>query len=135
MVFPADVSDPIHFVDISKPPYSAENTGKQDVTPFIRQAIVDLWNNNRPQLRQRTLYFPNGADRFTDRIDSVAPDPNGKMTAAHRLMFLGQSRDKTILRLDPDAVGFNNLAKPEAMIQTESIGGHGNDAYSASNTA
>ena len=129
MVFPPDVFRPHYFVDVTKAPYSVDNTGKDDVTEKLRQAIVDIYNEGQPAMRQKTLYFPNGTYRISDTLDTVAMQKNGKLGAVHRLLWIGQSRDGTILKLDDNLPTFQDPTKPKGMIKTESIGTNGNDAY------
>ena len=129
LVFPDDVFRPYYFVDVTKPPYSIDNTGATDVTQQLRAAMVDIWHGGFPALRQKTLYFPNGTYRISDTLDTVGPDKVGKMIAIHRLLWMGQSRDKTIIKLDDHLPAFQDPKKPKGMIKTESIGVHGNDAY------
>ena len=129
LVFPDDVFRPYYFVDVTKAPYSIDNTGQEDVTGKIRAAIQDIWHGGFPALRVKTLYFPNGTYRISGTLDDIAKDKTGKMVAVHRFVWMGQSRDKTIFKLDDHAPAFQDPTKPQAMIQTESIGVHGNDAY------
>ena len=129
LVFPNDVFRPYYFVDVTKPPYNIDNTGATDVTEQLRTAMVDLWHGGFPALRQKTLYFPNGTYRISDTLDTVGMNKVGKMVAIHRLLWMGQSRDKTIIKLDDNSSAFQDPTKPKGMIKTESIGAHGNDAY------
>jgi hypothetical protein len=129
LVYPDDVFRPYYFVDVTKPPYNIDNTGKTDVTEQLRHAIVDIYHGGFPALRQKTLYFPNGTYRISDTLDTIAPNAAGKILAVHRLLWIGQSRDKTIIKLDDNLPAFQDTKKPRAMIKTESIGAHGNDAY------
>ncbi len=129
VVLPDDVFRPYYFVDVTKAPYSIDNTGKQDVTQAIRAMIQDVWHNGQPALRLKTLYFPNGTYRLTDTIDDMAVNKQGKNQAVHRLYWLGQSRDKTLFKLDDNLPAFQDPKKPKGMIRTESIGVNGNDAY------
>ena len=129
LIFPDDVFRPYYFVDVTKPPYNIDNTGKTDVTEQLRAAIVDIFHGGQPALRQKTLYFPNGTYRISDPLDTIAPDKSGKPTHVHRLIWMGQSRDKTIIKLDDHSPAFQDPTKPQGMIKTESIGNNGNDAY------
>jgi len=129
LVYPDDVFRPYYFVDVTKAPYSIDNTGKEDVTAKLKAAMVDLWHGGFPALRQKTLYFPNGTYRISDTLDTVGMDKAGKMVSIHRLMWIGQSRDKTIIKLDDNLTAFQDPTKWKPMIKTESIGVHGNDAY------
>ena len=128
-VYPDDVFRPYAFVDVTKPPYSVDNTGKEDVTEKLRQAMTDIYHLGQPAFRLKTLYFPNGTYRISDTLDAMAPNKDGKLAAVHRLLWIGQSRDGTILKLDDNLPAFQDAAKPKGMIRTESIGTNGNDAY------
>ena len=129
LVFPKDVFRPNYFVDVTKPPYNIDNTGREDVTAKLRQAIVDIYNDGQPAMRQKTLYFPNGTYRISDTLDALVTKKDGTPGKVHRLLWIGQNRDKTILKLDNKLPQFQDANKPAGMIKTESIGNNGNDAY------
>ncbi len=110
-------------------PYNIDNTGKTDVTDALRAAILDIWHNGIPALRQKTLYFPNGTYRISGTLDTTVLNKEGKPTHVHRLLWMGQSRDKTIIKLDDNLPAFQDPKKPQGMIKTQSLGNTGNDAY------
>jgi len=128
-VYPPDVFEPLYFVDVTKPPYDVDNTGKEDATDKIKQAIVDIYHGGFPALRYKTLYFPNGTYRLSDTLDAMTTKADGKPGPAHRLTWIGESRDGTILKLDDNLPAFQDPTKPKAIIRTVSIGSNGNDAY------
>ena len=129
LVFPQDVFRPHFFVDVTQPPYRADKTGREDATAKLRQAIVDLYHEGQPAMRQKTLYFPRGTYRISDTLDALAMKKDGTLGKVHRLLWIGQSRDGTVLKLDDNLPAFQDATKPKGMIKTESIGNNGNDAY------
>ena len=129
LVFPPDVFRPHYFVDVTKPPYNVDKTGRDDVTVKLREAMVDIYNEGLPAMRQKTLYFPNGTYRISDTLDAVVKKKDGSDGIVHRLLWIGQSRDGTILKLDNHLPAFQDARKPKGMIKTESIGKNGYDGY------
>ncbi len=119
-------------VDITQPPYSADKTGATDSTAKITQAIADLLANHGAKPAQRmTIYFPSGTYAVSNTLDWVYT-ASGTLTNQTRLVFQGQNRDTTVLKLQDNATGFTNSATTKPVIKTESLSGGtggGNNAY------
>lgn len=53
---------PRGLLDVTQPPYSADNTGKHDVTSILQQAITDGYS------KQLAVYFPVGKYLVSDTL-------------------------------------------------------------------
>ena len=93
------------------------NNGIVDATPYINQAIIDhappdgLYRKVR-----KILYFPNGTYRLSnsiafDNLENTLTIGNGK-----GIIFQGQSRDHTILKLTDNNPNFQNAANPRPVL-------------------
>ncbi len=105
-----------NIVDITKAPYSADPTGVADATAIINQAFID--HNDSHTI----IYFPEGTYRITDRIQwgSPAGCESGSTYTCHRYTVMaGEGIEKTILKLDDNASGFNDPNNPKLMIWTQ----------------
>ncbi|MDA3962432.1 MAG: glycosyl hydrolase family 28-related protein [Planctomycetota bacterium] len=117
-VFPPDAG----IIDVKRD-FGATGDGKTDDTEAIQRAIVTalLGDYRNPPF----IYLPNGTYRITKplkaRITDV-PDGEGGWSDGWRggLALVGQSRDKTILKLSDKNPLFANPDKPLAMIYTGS---------------
>ena len=76
-------TDRTHLIDVTKAPYNADNTGKEDAQPAIMKAIGDAKDND-------VVYLPAG----TYRIDRGIGIGGGKS----RITIRGAGPDKTILK-------------------------------------
>jgi hypothetical protein len=97
-------------IDVTIDPYNAKGDGKTDDTEAIQKALDDHPNGNYliylPKgvyLVSRTLTWPKGADTAQ---------------AYRRTILQGQDIQKTIIRLAPKSVGFDNPEIPKAVIYT-----------------
>ncbi len=117
------------FVDITQAPYNADNSGKTDVTAVVQKAISDIGGG---PLRRKTIYFPAGTYLIDDSLRWEKSGVVGKYKYFARMCFEGEDRDHTILKLKDNCEGFGDVAKPKAMVVTNSIAGTGNDAYNDS---
>jgi hypothetical protein len=121
-VFPADA-----VIDITAPPFSAKPDDGQDDTTAIQRAITATVDTGR------FIYFPAGTYLVSDSL--VSKNTAGIWRAMVTLQ--GADRERTILRLIDGAPGFDDAAKPKAMLMTGSImdpgeadaGGGGNKAF------
>ncbi|MGL5003823.1 MAG: glycosyl hydrolase family 28-related protein, partial [Casimicrobium sp.] len=101
--------------DVTKPPYNADNTGVADASDAIRAAIRDYLGT------RAFIYLPNGTYRITKPLywkdDPFPGNPEGWWA---RLVFRGQSREGTILKLDDNLALFSNPNVPTGVIVTAS---------------
>jgi len=87
IVFPPNCG----IVDITKPPYSADNTGKTDVSAILTQALAD--ERGQPSWHSRIVYLPNGTYMVRAAIKQKEPP----FTVGPHLQ--GQSKAGTVIRL------------------------------------
>ncbi len=133
--FPADAG----IIDVKRD-FGAKGDGRTDDTAAIQKAIVTalLGNYRNP----RFIYLPNGtyliSDALKARITDV-PDGQGGWCDGWRsgLALVGQSREKTVIKLKDQTPAFGDKAKPLAMLITGSTvhnqekrtGGWGNEGF------
>jgi hypothetical protein len=104
-------------VDVTQSPYGADPTGITDSTAAIQQAINanTLNQGNRTQNwstgRIRVLYLPDGIYRITAPLML----PQNQRDAAW-LIFIGQSRNGVVLKLDDNLARFAQDQKPAAVL-------------------
>jgi len=97
-------------VDVTLEPYFAKGDGKTDDTEVLQKALDDHPNGNY------IIYLPKG----TYLVSRTLTWPKGSDTAQNyrRTILQGQDFEKTVIRLVPRAVGFNNPDVPKAVIYT-----------------
>lgn len=121
--------------------FGARGNGQDDDTSAFLQAITASGEDTGPSFWQdRIVYVPNGIYRVSAPL--LKRYRTGKFGSG--LILLGESEDRTILRLSDHAPGFEDSEHPQAVIFTTSklldgtptsggkdyIGlGEGNDAY------
>ena len=134
-VFPADAG----IIDVKRD-FGAKGDGKTDDTAAIQKAIVTalLGNYRNPKF----IYLPVGtyviSAELKARITDV-PDGKGGWSDGWRcgLALVGQSREKTVIRLKDQTPAFGDKSKPRAMLITGSTlnnneqrqGGWGNEGF------
>jgi hypothetical protein len=107
IAFPADAG----VIDVTRAPYFAKGDGRTDDTDAIQKALDDYPSQNR------IIYLPDGIYRVTKRIEfglspRLHPDQkiDGFDPKHQRLTILqGQSRNKTILKLDDRCPEFQEV--------------------------
>lgn len=103
--------------------FGAKGDGFTDDTTAIRQAI------EQNLTKHRTLFFPKGTYLVSDSLEWK--DKNGVFGAF--LTWQGEGIGKTIVKLQDNAVGFNNFQQPKAITRSGSLGvggdGKGNRAH------
>lgn len=134
-VFPADAG----LIDVKRD-CGAKGDGRTDDTAAIQKAIVTalLGNYRNP----RFIYLPNGTYVISAELKArinAAPDGQGGWCDGWRcgLALVGQSREKTVIRLKDHTPAFTDKAKPRAMLITGSTlhnneqrqGGWGNEGF------
>jgi hypothetical protein len=121
--------------------FGAKGDGKADDTQAILSALAASGEDTGPNFWQdRLVYLPNG----TYKVSGTLLKRYQGGAFASGLSLIGESRDKTVIRLVDHAPGFNDAQHPQAVIFTTSklIGGNatgggkdyvgkgeGNDAY------
>ncbi len=134
-VFPADAG----IIDVKRD-FGAKGDGTSDDTTAIQKAIVTalLGNYRNP----RFIYLPDGTYLISAELKARitdAPDGQGGWCDGWRcgLVLVGQSRDKTVIRLKDRTPAFADTSKPRAMLITGSTlhnneqrqGGWGNEGF------
>ena len=116
-----------NWIDVTKAPYFADNTGRQDCTTAILSAMHDLQAQSNGRTSHynvlSALYFPDGVYLVSDKLTFG----KGRARSMH---LRGQSRQGTIIRLKPNADGFQDANKPKPLLTFfDAEGGHSNDAF------
>ncbi|MBQ9106635.1 MAG: hypothetical protein IJY56_01955 [Clostridia bacterium] len=78
----------VYEADVTKVPYSADNTGKEDVTEAIRQALLDV-----SAAGGGTVFLPEGEYRLT-----------GELTVPAQVCLAGEP-EKTVISVDNEMFG------------------------------
>ncbi len=103
LYFPGDIG----FIDVSKPPYNADTTGKTDVTAVLQKAIDDHspygWN---------VIYLPAGEYLVSDQLRW------GQTHSNTGPVLQGQGRHFTTIRLAESSPGFQDTQNPRGIIWT-----------------
>jgi hypothetical protein len=87
IVFPSGIG----IIDVTKPPYNADNTGKTDVAAILTKALVD--NRKVGTWVQYIVYLPNGTYLVKSKVAWSVPP----YTVGPHLQ--GQSRKGTVIKL------------------------------------
>ena len=98
-------------IDVTQSPYNADNTGTNDATAAIQQAIDDFPNRNK------IIYLPNGTYKVSNTI-YWAPSNDLNANNHKRTILQGQSKTGTTLRLKDNCAGFTDPANPKKVIWT-----------------
>lgn len=153
-----------NIIDVTKPPYNADNTGKNDCTKALIQAFDDVLKDYVTELEKtrkrlyelsgglkydahigleagrvwdgvmsvtcpefipdaKIIYFPKGIYRVSDTVaysmKNINTDqwPNYVCELCRNIHILGESRENTVIRLDDNANGFDEL-KPVICFNT-----------------
>eukprot|EP00729_Bicosta_minor_P007761 gene7761-8976_t len=119
---------PRGLLDVTQPPYSADNTGKHDVTSILQQAITDGYS------KQLAVYFPVGKYLVSDTLTvlqsgwgaeqsdggvNIVPcrfHSNTLIGSTEGLKLDGSGQRPTIV-LAPTSPGFNNENTPKNVMK------------------
>ncbi|MEX2606409.1 MAG: glycosyl hydrolase family 28-related protein [Kiritimatiellia bacterium] len=94
VVFPGDAG----VVDVTRPPYNADPSGKRDSTRAIQKVLDDHPSGNR------IIYLPNGEYLISDTLRW--PEGRNEGAFMKRTVLQGQSRSGTVIRLQDHSEGF-----------------------------
>lgn len=114
---PPEMAKVARMVDVTLPPYEADPTGIYDSTAAIQKAINDntlnqgIRTQNWSTGRIRVLYFPDGVYRITAPLLL----PQNQRDAAW-IVFIGQSRNGVVLKLDDNLPRFAEGEAPAAVL-------------------
>jgi hypothetical protein len=140
IVYPADalIQNGGSVYDVTNPPLAslpkAKGDGVADDTAAFVAAfdhVLKLMDNGRPSTGDEVvkrpagmfiIYIPDGVYRVTDTITYSGPtrfetpgQPRDETVIG--IKFIGQSRDGSIIRLAPNAAGFDNPQDPKSVVQ------------------
>lgn len=116
-------------LDVTKPPFNAKGDGKADDTAALIAAFDYClaradeagWRGGKPKGNTNyTIYLPDGTYRVTDTIIYSEPvrinrKPN-RWEQVSQIRYVGESRNKTIIRLDDHCKSFQNKADPKPVL-------------------
>ncbi|MEL6987143.1 MAG: glycosyl hydrolase family 28-related protein, partial [Bacteroidota bacterium] len=111
LVYPTSAN----IVDVTKPPYNADNTGVVDASTAINQAMIDFNDSHA------IIYLPEGIYRISNRVEWGSPPgcEAGSTFTCHRYTILaGAGEDKTIMKLDDNHPDYQDANNPNFMILT-----------------
>lgn len=107
--FKSGLLDVSGIVDVTLPPYSADKTGKTDVTAILQRALDEHagWT---------TIYVPNGTYQVTNTITWKVCNPSVAGTCTQGPIMQGQSRKGTVIRLKDNT--FTSTSSPKDVLKT-----------------
>lgn len=136
-MFPEDAK----IIDVKRD-FGAKGDGETDDTAAIQKAIVASLTGNHGN--PKFIYLPEGTYRVSGSLKARItdkPDGQGGWSDGWRcgMNLIGQSRERTVLRLTDQCPGFTDPANPRAMLifgstghgkqHDHRIGGWGNEAF------
>lgn len=101
IVFPDDV-----IINVKRAPYNARGDGTADDTQALQNALTDGCG-------KKVVYLPNGTYLVKDTLRFHCLGP----------MLYGQSRERTVIRLENNAPGFDDPSHPKPVILSMTITG------------
>jgi hypothetical protein len=105
------------YLDVTRAPFLADPTGKQDSTQALQKAI------NYARDHQLVCFLPSGTYRVSDTLDCIQQyylRSNGQVFGARYFPCVLQGSGKgprPVIELAPFADGFDNPRKPKAVIR------------------
>jgi hypothetical protein len=118
-------------VDFSLPPdtgvvnvksdHGAKGDGVTDDTVAIQNAITAAFRKNDRYTRPVMLYFPNGTYRISNTLESRdLIDQSFSFGWRSGMILVGESRDRTVIKLSDNLAAYASPQSPKAMIKTGS---------------
>lgn len=102
-------------IDVTKPPYSADNTGKTDCTEILKRVYSDIIEDYKNSdhaysgnIASKIMFFPKGTYLVSDTIMYNGQSQNNG--CANELNFKigleGENMEQTVIKLKDNAKGF-----------------------------
>lgn len=108
-------NDPRAVLDVKRD-LGAVGDGVADDTDALQQAIETAFTAKHPT--SRIIYLPAGTYRITRELVFRPLGSTGGEGSMIGPWLFGEDRDRTVIRLDSHAEGFNDPASPRAMIRS-----------------
>ena len=104
-------------VDVTQPPYNADNTGRSDTTEALLKAFEGIGRSG--EYRGKIIYFPKGTYLVSDRL-SLDPDARGGWGGTEvrtaNMYLIGEQRNETVIRLQDNSPAFANAECPVSLL-------------------
>jgi hypothetical protein len=104
-----------------KTDHGAKGDGIADDTAAIQNAITAAFRKNDRYTRPVMVYFPNGTYRISNTLESRdLIDPSFSFGWRAGMILIGESRDRTVIKLFDNLAAYASPQSPKAMIKTGS---------------
>jgi dienelactone hydrolase len=104
-------------IDVTKPPYNADNTGKTDCSDAIQKAFSHANAtterfSTKDKRAIKILYFPAGTYLITKQLDFQYQADSRKVQNPGFMMIYGESKERSRILLAPDSPVFQDRPRP-----------------------